>query len=108
MTDDELLAKLHPEAIAILQAAITPQIDTADITISSIDDGVIVTGVNRQQGPPWSAALTQLWEYALITNRAETGRRELSKVSYTLLGMVRFDLTEKGRSLAERVVSDGS
>jgi hypothetical protein len=31
MKDDELLAKLCPEAIAILQAAITPRIDTADI-----------------------------------------------------------------------------
>jgi hypothetical protein len=32
MKDDELLAKLCPESIAILQAAITPRIDTADIT----------------------------------------------------------------------------
>jgi len=43
MTDDELLAKLHPEAIAIPQAAITPRIDATDITISSIADGMIVT-----------------------------------------------------------------
>src|SRR6266581_7354609 len=107
MKDDELLAKLCPEAIAILQAAITPRIDTADIAISSIDDGVIVTttaaGVYRQQGPPWGAALTELWEHALITNREERGRRELSRITYTLLGMVKFDLTEKGRRLAEQL-----
>jgi hypothetical protein len=112
MKDDELLAKLRPEAIAILQAAITPRIDTADITISSIDDGVIVTttaaGVYRQLGPPWSAALTELWEHALITNREESGGRELSKISYTLLGMVKFDLTEKGRRLAKKLIPNGS
>ena len=112
MKDDELLAKLSPEAIAILQAAITPRIETSDITISSIDDGVIVTttaaGVFRQQGPPWSVALTELWEHALITNREESVGSELSKVCYTLLGMVKFDLTEKGRKLAEKVISKGS
>src|SRR6266478_2591125 len=107
MKDDELLAKLSAEAIAILQAAITPRIETSDITISSIDDGVIVTttaaGVYRQQGPGWSAALTELWEHALITNREERGRRELSKISYTLLGLVKFDVTEQGRKLAAKV-----
>jgi len=100
MKDDELLATLSPEAIAILQAAITPRIDTADITLSSIDGGVIVTttaaGVYRQLGSPWSAALTELWEHALVTNREERGGRELPKISYTLLGMVKFDLTEEG------------
>ena len=111
MKDDELLAKLSPEAIAILHAAIAPRIETSDITISSIDDGVIVTttavGVFRQQGPPWRAALTELWEHALIANREEIGGRELTKISYTLLGMVKFDLTEKGRKLAEKVISNG-
>src|ERR1700722_2868202 len=81
MKHDELLGKLSPEAIAILQAAITPRIDTADITISSIDDGVIVTttaaGVYRQLGPPWRAALTELWEHALITN-TDKGRSAMN------------------------------
>src|SRR5437667_406409 len=76
MKDDELVAKLCPEAIAILQAAITPRIDTADITISSIDDGVIVTttaaGVYRQQGPPWGAALTELWEHEQHSTLSQT------------------------------------
>ena len=112
MKDDELLAALSPEAIAILQAAITPRIETSDITISSIDDGVIVTttaaGVYRQQGPPWSVALTELWEHALITNRKEIGGSELSKICYTSMGMVKYDLTEKGRKLAEKIISNGS
>jgi hypothetical protein len=111
MKDDELLAKLSPEAIAILQAAITPRIETSDITISSIDDGVIVTttaaGVYRQQGPSWGVALTELWEHALIKNRDAIGGRELSKICYTLLGMVTFDLTEKGRKLAKKATSNG-
>src|SRR5262245_40382413 len=47
-------------------------------------------------GSPWSAALTELWEHALVTNREERGGRELPKISYTLLGMVKFDLTEEG------------
>jgi hypothetical protein len=112
MKDDELLAILSPEAVAILQAAITPRVETSDITISSIDDGVIVTttaaGVYRQHGPPWSAALTELWEHALITNREESGGSELAKISYTLLGVVKCDLTEKGRKLARKVIFNGS
>ena len=112
MKHDELLGQLSSEAIAILQAAITPRIETSDITISSIDDGVIVTttaaGVYRQQGSPWSVALTELWEHELITNRKENGGSELSKICYILLGMVKFDLTEKGRKLAEKVTSNGS
>jgi hypothetical protein len=80
MKDDELLAKLSPEAIAILQAAITPRIETSDITISSIDDGVIVTttaaGVYRQQGPRWSVALTELVEFAPTKRlRTRDGRK---------------------------------
>jgi hypothetical protein len=47
-------------------------------------------------------------EHALITKREETGGSELSKLSYTLLGMVKFDLTEKGRKLAENVIPNGS
>ena len=44
----------------------------------------------------------------LSPDREESVGSELSKVCYTLLGMVKFDLTEKGRKLAEKVISKGS
>jgi 6,7-dimethyl-8-ribityllumazine synthase len=103
LRDDELLAKLSPTAIALLEATATAPIDAAQASISTYDSSKIwvnVMGEHTFEGNKWAAALTELSEYGLV----ESERRLTQPASHAhgRLGVVNFRVTERGHRLVTK------